>query len=52
MPVVKLKKPKAENFDEIQYDSDDADFIHELDGMTYDLDHRTASNGVVEEPGR
>lgn len=23
MPVVKLKKPKAENFDEIEYDSDD-----------------------------
>lgn len=23
MPVIKLKKPKAENFDEIQYDSDD-----------------------------
>jgi hypothetical protein len=53
MPVVKLKKPKAENFDEIQYDSDDQDFIHELEGMTsYDLDHRTASNGGVEEPGR
>ncbi len=52
MPVVKLKKPKAENFDEIQYDSDDQDFIHELDGNTYDLDHRTSSNGQVEEPGR
>ena len=33
MPVVKLKKPKAENFDEIQYDSDDQDFIHEFEGI-------------------
>ena len=33
MPVVKLKKPKAENFDEIQYDSDDPDFQHEFNNM-------------------
>ena len=30
MPRVLLKEPKAENFDEISYDSDDEDFAHEF----------------------
>ena len=30
MPSVLLKEPKAENFDEISYDSDDEDFAHEF----------------------
>ena len=30
VPRVLLKEPKAENFDEISYDSDDADFAHEF----------------------
>ena len=33
MPNVNLKKPKAENFDDIDYDSDDPDFQHEYDNM-------------------
>lgn len=47
MPAVKLKKPKAENFDEIEYDSDDPDFAHELDNMQeYELEHRSNSKGL------
>ena len=30
VPRVLLKEPKAENFDEISYDSDDEDFAHEF----------------------
>ena len=30
VPRVHLKEPKAENFDEISYDSDDEDFQHEF----------------------
>ena len=33
MPIVKLRKPKAENFDMVEYDSGDDDFLHELESM-------------------
>ena len=49
MPAVKLKKPKAENFDEIEYDSDDPDFAHELDNMQeYELEARSNNKGIDE----
>jgi hypothetical protein len=43
MPNVKLKKPKVENFDEIQYDSDDPDFQHEYEALET-LESRDRSN--------
>ena len=33
MPVVDLKNPKTDNFDEIEFDSDDEDFAHEYEEL-------------------
>ena len=46
MPSVLLKEPKAENFDEISYDSDDEDFAHEF--QSFDEASKPNQNQTVD----
>ena len=46
VPRVLLKEPKAENFDEISYDSDDEDFAHEF--QTFEEASKPAEKKEVE----